>query len=740
MELKTLFSILKQLNGIFWTVDKDLVFTSSFGGGLKKLGLTENQVIGQNLFQYFKTEDRNFEPIRKHLQALEGENVQYDLKWNNHIWRTRLQPQFDENGGIIGVIGFALDVTDEITFLESLKFSEEKYRALFESAKDAIFLMDKELFIDCNDATLKLFDCNREDIIGEPPYKFSPPTQPDGRDSKEKALELINRTLNGEKLTFEWVHTKLNGTPFYTEVSLNKINLKDSNYILAIVRDITEKKKYESEIKLLAYALESVNECVSITDKNDKLIYINKKFEEVYGYTRDELIGKPITILRSEKNAPEIIKDILPKTLEGGWLGELWNKRKNGEDFVIRLSTAPVLNEEGEIVGLIGVASDITREKELLNKIKYDSERLRILFENAPDAIFICDYDGRIVEANKVSEELVGWTKEEALNKSMFELKIFDKSNFRRAARVFYNAIKGNPTGPDEMKIKTRNGETVYIEVTTYPVTIDDKKLILCIARNINERKRIMTELARAKEQAEEANKKKTIFFASMSHELKAPLNSIIGFTEVLKDIFYEKSEPQIRHYFDIIQNASKTLLNTIIQLLDLTRIESGLFQYQIKELNFKEIIESAINLLQHLAEQKGLQIQTEFPEEKIIVNADEYTLNGILTNVLSNAIKYSDKGTIRIKVDKDKNDGYASCEIKDEGIGMSEEFQKKLFQHFTREASYDKKKREGTGLGLALTKKFIEINKGQIEIKSKKGEGTTVIFKIPLANSEKES
>lgn len=737
-DINLIHLILEKLPIVFWTVDRDLVFTSSFGGGLKDLGLEENQVVGLSLFQYFETKDKNYPPIEAHLKALNGEKCEFKLHFKNLTFKAYTEPIYAEQNQITGVIGFAINITEQEKIYEELKVKEEKYRILFDSADDAIFLMDEEIFIDCNQATLKMFNCTKEDIIGQSAYKFSPQTQPDGRLSEEKAKELIRNALNGIPQTFEWVHQKLNGEIFYTEVTLNRVSINDKYFILAIVRDITERKEKDRQIYLLARALESINECVSITDLNNNIIYVNSAYEKIYGYKKEELIGKPIYVLRSEKNTPEMFKDIYSKTLEGGWTGELWNKRKNGEDFLIKLSTSPVYDENKEIIALIGVAIDITEEKKLFNQIKYDAERLKILFENAPDAIFVCDYEGKIVEANRASEELVGWSKEEALGKTFFELNLFDRSNFYKAAKVFYKALKAQPTGPDEIVIRNKHGETIYIEVSTYPIVIEGKKLILCTARNITERKKILFELARAKEEAEKANRTKTLFFAQMSHEIRTPINAILGFSDVLKEIFYETSDKEVRGYFDILQNAANTLLNTINQILDFSRVESGAYKYSLKPISFNKTINEVFEMLKVLAEKKNLKLETELPEEDVIVFADQYTLNGILINLINNAIKYSDKGTIKIRLQKDLNFGI--CEIKDEGIGMSEEFQRKLFTSFETETSDSKKRKEGTGLGLALTKKYVELNKGEISVKSKKGFGTTVTFKIPLAKINQTS
>lgn len=729
---KLLEIVLKQFPGVFWTVNKDLVFTSSFGVGLKYLKLEPDEVVGKSLFEYFNTQDSNFLPIASHIQSLHGEQVEYKFSWRNRNFRTFLTPLIDKSNEIIGVVGFAIDTTDEDLIHEELKTSENKYKTLFESADDAIFLMNNEIFIDCNIATLKMFKCEKHEIIGQPPYKFSPPTQPDGRPSKDKALELINRAYNGEILSFEWVHTTLDGNPFYAEVKLNRVKIKDSYYLLAIVRNITERKEKDQKIQFLANALESISECVSITDLKDNLIYVNKKFCETYGYSKEELLGKSILFIRSEKNDPENIKNIFEDTLKGGWTGELWNRRKNGEEFLIRLSTSPIVDEDNKLIALIGVATDITKEKEILNKIKYDAERLKILFEEAPDPIFVADHEGIIIEANAASEKLVGYSKEEALGKTFFDLNLFDRKNFQKVPKIIYKALRCEPTGPDEIVIRNKQGDLIHIEVSTHPIEIESKKLILCTARNITERKKILLELAKAKEEAEKANKQKTIFFASMSHEIRTPINAILGFSEVLNDIFYDKSDAEVKNYFEILQNAAKTLLQTISQILDFSRIEAGSFKYEIKKISITKEILDVIELLKVLAEKKKLKIQLSLPKEEIFVMADKYMLNGIISNILSNAIKYSDQGTIKIKLSKDEN--FAICEISDQGIGMSEEFQSKIFTNFLRDKNTEVRKREGTGLGLALTKKYIDISNGTIDIKSKLNYGTTVTFKIPLA------
>lgn len=736
MENRKLFNsdllnkIIKYLPVIIWATDKDLKFTISIGKGLQYLHLMNGQTVGKTLFEYFNTSDPNFLPIANHLRALKGECVEYKFQWANRIFINRLEPIY-ENNDIIGIVGFAYDITDQENYLNALSNSEEKYKTLFDSASDAIFIMDGEKFIDCNSATLKMFGCKKNEIIGEPPYKFSPPLQPDGKNSKDKAQKYIEEALNGNSLTFEWLHQKLDGTSFFAQVTLNRFKLKDKYYLLAIVRDISKEKEALKKVKLLANALESVNDCVSITDISDNIIYVNKKFCEIYGYVKEELIGKDISIVRSEKNSEEITKEILASTLQGGWEGELWNRKKNGEEFLIHIYTAPVYDENNNIIALIGVAQDITQEKMFQEKLQYELEKLKILFEFAPNAIFVIDYNGNLIEANKASEELTEFSREEGLGKTFVDLNLFDRLNLIKASKILYKARQTQPTGPDVLEIKTKTGKYKYIEVSSYPIVLQGKKLILCSVIDITERMKLLMELSKAKEEAEKANKSKTIFFASASHEIRTPINAILGFTDVLVEKFYDTSDEDTKKYFAIIQNSAQQLLKIVSQILDISKIETGDFVIKLQPISINKEIQNVVEEMSILANRKGLSIVSSVPKEDVIIFADPYTLNGILTNLISNSIKYSERGEILILLTKDDN--YAICEIKDQGIGMSPEFQKKVFDYFTQESASLKHKKEGAGLGLAITKKYIELNKGQIKLKSTQGIGTTVIFKIPL-------
>ncbi len=273
---------------------------------------------------------------------------------------------------------------------KKIKDSEEKYYKLFESANDSIFTMDGEIFIDCNTKTLELFDCKRKDIVGKPPYLFSPEFQPDKRASKEKAIEKITAAFDGHPQFFEWTHKKLNGELFNAEISLNKIELKGKKYLQAIVRDISEQEKARKKIKeseeKFRVAFETNPDSINISRLEDGLSkYVNKGFEKITGYSAKKTIGNNIQIIKIWKNQDDrkILVDELKKS------GKVENMEakfvhSNGKEIDVLISANIImLNDEPHIIAITKDITDIKNNVEELMKAKEkaeESEKLKTAF------------------------------------------------------------------------------------------------------------------------------------------------------------------------------------------------------------------------------------------------------------------------------------------------------------------------------------------------------------------------
>ncbi len=331
---------------------------------------------------------------------------------------------YDENGNVVALEGYITDITPRKKLEEQIIESERKYRALFEESADGIFLMSADTFIDCNLSALKMFRCERKDIIGKPPYEFSPPFQPDGQPSKKKVIELINRAYKGETIRFEWLHKTLDGVEFECEVSLNKISYGKKSYILAIVRNISEQKKSYYEILKFAKALDSIGEAVCITDLSNRFIYVNKAFENLYGYSSEEILGKNFLVIRAQESLnPEIEKSMFEALSKNQvWRGELWNKDKNGRKFKVILTSNTIWDEAGKPIGYVGVAIDLTERIKMQKALEESEERFRTLVSSMDDIVYTLDTQHRHNGIFGKWAQNYGLTEETFLGKTALEI------------------------------------------------------------------------------------------------------------------------------------------------------------------------------------------------------------------------------------------------------------------------------------------------------------------------------
>jgi PAS domain S-box-containing protein len=385
------------------------------------------------------------ELLAKHFAGeLQYYDSEYRMKHKDGHWvwihdRGRVNSRTEDGKPII-MFGIHTDITKRRITESEIKKSELKFKTLFESANDAIFLMDEENFIDCNFKTEQIFGCSKKDIIGNSPVKFSPDYQPDGRLSSTMAKEKINAALQGEAQFFEWMHCRNDGSFFEAEVSLNRIELDGKLFLQAIVRDVSERKKAEEKINLLAHAIKNSADCICITDKDFKITFVNDSFCKVYDYKEVEIIGQPIVVIISKNNAPEIGKDLYATIAKKEvWTGEVLNKRKNGNEFPIQLSLSPLLNNTGDLIAIVGVVRDITDRKKAEAEIKKANEELVKLNTEKDKFFSIIAHDLR-----SPFSSLLGFTEmlvDELPNMSLAEIHKIAKL-LKGSANNLYNLLE----------------------------------------------------------------------------------------------------------------------------------------------------------------------------------------------------------------------------------------------------------------------------------------------------------
>jgi len=364
-------------------------------------------------------------------------------------------------------------------------------------------------------------------------------------------------------------------------------------------------------------------------------------------------------------------------------------------------------------------------------------EIYKVVFENAFDSIFIVDPESqRILDCNEIAAERLGYSRDEILSMGLADINVPEAYSAIR--KTLHNQVHENAKERFEREHRRKDGSTMPVEITSRVVDIDGRKLVIAIARDITERRESEKELLKAKEHAEEANHAKSQFLANISHELRTPLNAIIGFSDILNlEMFGPITEPRYQEYALFINSSGQHLKNIVQDILDISKVESGAIQLDIRPVEIGAPLLSALEVVEPMRKEGQLQINADIPEGIPRVHVDETRMRQILINLLSNAIKFTPaNGQIDITVSMDINDGIF-ISVSDTGIGIAESDLEKIFEPFVQAGDASSRSSEGVGLGLALCRTMIEMHDGELSIESSSGKGTTVTVKLPASRIE---
>ncbi|MBE0662452.1 MAG: PAS domain S-box protein [Bacteroidales bacterium] len=577
--------------------------------------------------------------------------IQYRLLHKNGTWRwleSTITNLF-HNPVIESLVFNFRDITKQVEgeeerqrYVLALEESEKKYKTLFESANDAIFLMTEDVFIDCNSRTEELFRCSRNEIIGCKPYEFSPEKQPDGKDSKAKALKYIQQALADKPQFFEWQHKTTDGSLFYAEVALNHVILEGTSMLQAIVRDISDRKRAE-HITKMQYRIANA----MVTARN---------------------LGDLFEIVRTE----------LGSIIEANNFYIVFYDETTG------LLTSPFGKDEKENT------PHWPAEKSLTGKVIKEMKSLLI----GRTAILKHAEDGEIILHGTCAESWLG-----------VPLSIANIAKGAIVVQSYHDPNAYNQASIELMEL-IANQLSVYID-------------------KINQEK----ELLAAKVKAEESDHLKTSFLNNMSHEIRTPLNGILGFTNLLTDTGISHEERE--YYARIINQSSNQLLSIIDDIINISTIEAG--QEKLNE------AETDVNgLMKFLYDQFANKVDSEHvllnyhshvDPQAAIVFTDKTKLIQILSNLIGNAIKFTEKGMIEFQCQV--REGKLLFYVEDSGIGIDPKYHELIFERFRQAATDRSREYGGNGLGLAISKAYVNLLGGEIRVESTPGQGARFSFTI---------
>ena len=427
---------------------------------------------------------------------------------------------------------------------------------------------------------------------------------------------------------------------------------------------------------------------------------------------------------------------------------ELTYIRKDGSRFPAVVSITALRDPQDAIIGYLLIGTDNTARKQIEAEQAQLGQRLRdhqfytrSLFEANIDASMTTDPSGIITDVNKQMEVLTDCTRDELIG-APFKNYFTDPERAETAIKL---ALGEKKITDYELTARSRDGKKTVISCNATTFYDRDRKLqgVFAAARDITERKRLdqvlrekNVELESARAVAEKTNLTKSDFLANMSHELRTPLNSVIGFSEVLQDQLFGPINGKQQEYVSNILTSGRHLLSLINDILDLSKVESGKMELDLNSFLLRDSLEASMVILREKAIKGGLEFRLDLaPEAEIGIVADQRKLKQILFNLISNAVKFTPAtGTVVVCARRDGD--FIEITVVDSGIGIKEEDIPRLFQVFTQLESVYTKGFEGTGLGLALTRQFVEMHGGRIWVKSEFGTGSSFSFTIPITQA----
>lgn len=669
---------------------------------------------------------------------------------------------FDEKGKPERIVGIIRDISERIKAENELKEALEKLhhlnlslekrveertrkvleitglqKAILTNAPLAILTSNPEgVFQSINPAGEKMLGYSAEEIVGKKnPLFFHDENEmvefcrktkgishPTSVDIYETALQYMFQK------TTEWTWVRKNGEKF--PVRITHSTIFDDNGILlgymGLIIEITEEKqasdllrKSEAENSAIIQAVPDLmfrirrdGTYLDAHCQNDSSLYVPK----------EAFIGKKITEILPPNLAEQSMNSIEKAFATGNIDQYEYTLPVHGKDRYFENRITAISDNE-----VLSIIRDITLRKESETALKMQSAA----FESFALAIIITDINGYIQWSNSAFKKLTGYSHEEAKGKTPGELinsGIQDKAFFKS----FWNTILGKNVWTGELINRKKDGTLYYEEQTIAPV-MDSRGEIanfISIKIDITARKQAQEELLKAKNDAEKANKAKSMFLSRMSHELRTPMNSILGFAQLLE--MGELSQKQRKGVFHIINNG-KHLLDLINEVLDISGIEAGKQALVTENIDLKPLIHEVTDSMQGAAAKHSISVSFgESSSERIFILADRIRVRQILINLIGNAIKYNVEGgsvTIRTKHIPDQE--RIRISITDTGAGINPEDIGKLFQPFERIGA-DKTETEGTGLGLMVVKKLTEAMGGTVGVESIAGSGSTFWFELP--------
>lgn len=466
-------------------------------------------------------------------------------------------------------------------------------------------------------------------------------------------------------------------------------------------------------------------DAIMVTNQERNILHWNASAEKLYGYTEADMLGESITIIIPEDDQGDD-REKLIYTSGKSLFFEAERLRKDGSRVPVSITISPVKNDEGAIIAASIIHKDLTDRKRSEETIRQSEEKYRNLIEFAADAIFVHDLNAKFLDVNQRACENLGYTRDELLTMSISD--IAPSFNPERFSEQWRNMEKDDQIIFESIH-RRKNGTIYPIEICAGKIDSNGQQLIIALGRDITNRKRNEEELRFARDEAEAASYAKSEFLSTMSHELRSPLNAVIGFSDLLMRDAEENSE-LTNHLVPKIRDSGKYLLSMIEEMLDLDRIKEGKVRLKLEPVSLNDLIFRVVDSwYPRLPEGFSLGMQLDHATGSI--GCDSTRITQIMNNLIDNAVKYSPGGgAILVQTVASAEDVQIS--VRDEGMGINTEEKKIVFDRFAQLERGYTRRAGGLGIGLALAREIMEMHGGRILVESEEGVGSTFTITLP--------
>ncbi len=633
------------------------------------------------------------------------------------------------------VLSITRDISERKEAERRLRRSEENLRRIFNSSLDpmAINTVNDGTYVEVNDAFLEITGLARDRIIGRTFRDIG--IWPDKAQWKEYDARLRK---NGKVRNLEAAFRDGNGNVIPALISGVVVEIGGRQCCLSIVRDISvlkdaERKLMESSA-MLRKTFDSVLDPMAVTDLGtSRYIDVNDEFLRLAGYSRDEVVGRTYWDLGIWDNSTDETEFMCQLAAESEVRNVEITFRTRDGVRIPTLVSAVVLELGGRRCAL-WIARDISQRKDAERRLRESEAMLREIFQSSVDNISLIEmHTARLVETNEEFERTLGYTKEELVDRTVAELGLVADREVRK--RLFEALNEHGEVRNMEVPLRTRSGRIVPTLVSANVLEVRGRRCALSIARDITQLKEAQRQLEAAREAALAASNAKSEFLSSMSHEIRTPMNAILG----MADLLWETDlNPEQRRYLDTVISNGNALLDLINSILDLAKVESGRLSLEAVRFDAAELTEKVAETLAIRAHEKGVELAVRFAADlPAAVVGDPLRLRQVLTNLVGNAIKFTEQGEVEIRVEREpaaSSPAGLRFSVRDTGIGIAADKLASIFSPFTQADSSTTRRYGGSGLGLTIVDRLVRLMGGRIDVESTPGKGSVFRFTAKFA------